>query len=391
MENLDERSGGRGTRIAYISRVPRGQFWYLFVALTRRGRTVALACAFVVEVVLIVLDYKIPDVEFAMFSIGPILVCAVAWNYPVAIGSTVFISVIVSLLETFPPQTLANPNVWWNALIFWCGYLVALGLMRGITALCSRLRVFLEDFNEIKAVYDELLPEQLPWFGDWEFSVMNVPQRDVGGGFYDVAPWKGGIDLFAGGVSGSAIRAAMVLPALKSLWFGNDILPPASLRTLNRRLVPVLKRDASVRAWYGKLYNNGIVRYASAGFPAPFLVSADGAVRRLAGGGVSLGAYSTGEVAEAMYMLDGGAALILGNQAFCELVDDGVVEPQELLGDQDALRSRLRASSLDHDLLAIVVRRKTNFLFSHVFEEPVLNADDPARLLEPRNFPKPES
>ncbi|HXP93587.1 MAG TPA: SpoIIE family protein phosphatase [Candidatus Binatia bacterium] len=374
--------------------MPRGPFWYLFVALTQRGRAVALSLAVVVELILIALDYKIPDVEFAMFSIGPILVCALTVNYRFAVISAVPIAVIVSLLETFPPQTLTNPNVWWNALIFWFGYLTALGLMYGVSSLAVRLRSFLADFSELKAAHDDLLPEQLPWLGDWEFSALHVPQHDVGGVFYDVAPWKGGIDLFACGVSGPPIRAAMLLPALKGLWLRSGALPPASLRVLNRRLAPLLKRDALVRAWYGKLYNNGIVRYASAGFPAPFLVSSDGSVRRLAGGGTSLGGCSAEDVAEAMYMLDCGATLILGNEGFCRLVEDGALEPEELLLDLDELRAQLRALPRDGDILAVVARRKTNFLFSHHFEEPVLGAEDPGRapdrLLQPRDLPKLE-
>jgi hypothetical protein len=361
----------------YNKSVPRGPFWYLFVALTRRGKVVALAIAALIELVLVTLDWKIPDVEFAMFSIGPILVCALAINYRTAVVAAIPIAVIVSLLETFPPATLVNPAVWWNALIFWWGYLTALGLMYGISTLTVRLRSFLADFNELKEAHDGLLPEKLPWLGDWEFSVLYVTQRDVGGAFYDVVPGKGGIDLFASGVSGPSIRAAMLLPALKGLWFGSSALPRASLRILNRRLTPLLRGETSVRAWYGKLYNNGIVRYGSAGFPAPFLLSVDGSVRRLVGGGTPLGASSSSEVSEAMYMLDGGAALILGNDGFCQLVDEGTVEPEDLLLGLDALQSHLRSQPREQDIMAIVARRKTNFLFSHYFEDPVLGTEEP--------------
>lgn len=336
---------------------------------------VAFAIAAIVELFLVFLDYKIPDVEFAMFSIVPLLVSAIAINYRTAVIGAAVVSVVVSLLETLPPETLVNPNVWWNALIFYCGYLVALALMRGIQGLASRLRDFLADFNELKAVHDDLLVREFPELGDWEFTVVNVPRRDVGGGFYDLAAWKGGVDLFVGTVLGSPIRAAMVLPALKSLWFGNDVQPPASLRALSRRLAPVLRADVTVRALYGKLYNNGIVRYASAGFPPPFLVTADGSVRRLAGGGASLGTWSTGDLGEAMYMLDGGTALVLANDDFCRLVEEGFIDAGAVIADSDAVSRRIRELPRDGDVVALIARRKTNFLFSHYFEDPLPNAD----------------
>lgn len=92
-----------------------------------------------------------------------------------------------------------------------------------------------------------------------------------------------------------------------------------------------------------------------------------------------------------MYMLDGGAALVLGNEGFCSLIDAGMVKPGDLLRRFDELQARLRTLSKDYDVLAIVARRKTNFLFSHHFEEPVMAVDDdPDRLLQPRNPPKLE-
>ncbi len=371
--------------------MPRGQFWYLFVSLTGRGRAVLLGAALAAQIALVAIDYRVHDIMLAALETIPILAWAVCASYRSAILFAAVTALFASMFETQPePQPLTNPTVIVNAAIFFCGYLIVLGLAGAVAALVQRLRAFLSDFGELKKAHDGLLPDQLPWLGDWEFSVMNVPRRDVGGVFYDIAPWKGGIDLIAGGVSGPVMRAMMILPALKSSWLGNEALPPAALRRLNRRLLPVLKSDTAVRAWYGKLYNNGIIRYASAGFPAPFLVSADGSVRRLSGGGVSLGAHSTGEVAEAMYMLDGGAALILGNDGFCKLVDEELIEPQALLSDRDAVEARVCGRACEDDVLAIVARRKTNFLFKHLFEEPVLNADDPSRHNEPRNSPNPE-
>jgi hypothetical protein len=360
--------------------------------LTTRGRCVFFGVALLVQSTLIAIDYQVHDILLAAAETIPILALAACVNYRTAFAFAIASAIVAGALETQPePQPLTNPDVWVNAAIISCGYFIALGLLCAIRNLTKRLRGFVEDFSELKEAHDDLLPEQLPWLGDWEFSVLNVPQREIGGLFYDVAAWRGGIDLFASAVSGPPIRAAMVLPALKGLWLGTGALPPASLRTLNKRLRPLLRGETSARAWYGKLYNNGIVRYASAGFPAPFLVSGDGSVRRLAGGGTSLGAYSGADVAEAMYMLDGGAALVVGNEGFCNLVEAGAVEPGDLLRRFDELQARLRTLSKDCDVLAIVARRKTNFLFSHHFEEPVLAGDDdPDRLLQPRNPPKLE-
>jgi hypothetical protein len=363
--------------------MPRGPFWYLFVALTRRGRAVVVVTALAAEIALMICDLRIHDVEFAAVAVAPILAWAIAANYRAAVVFAGAVALAASLIETDPPNTITTPDVWFNAAIFWCGYLIALGLLRGVNRLSARLRGFLADFNELKAAHDDILPKTLPGLGDWEFVVLNVPQRDVGGVFYDALGWKGGIDLFVGTVCTSTIRAAMLLPALKGLWFGDDQLPPSSLRILNRRLSPLLKTDVTVRAWYGKFYDNGIVRYACAGFGAPFLLTTDGSVRRLAAGGAPLGTFSNGDVAEAMYVLDAGAALVLGSEGFCELVEQGAIDPKDVLSDAGGLEARLRVLPRDHDVLAVVARRKANFSFRHYLEDPLSSA-------QPRKLPKLE-
>jgi hypothetical protein len=392
---LTKLRGGNHVGRAKVRRMPRGPFWYLFVALTRRGRAVVIVAAVIVELALMRFDYEIRDVEFAALAVGPILAWAIAANYRSAFAFAAVIALGSALIETDPPpSSLTNPDVWFNAAIFWAGYLIALGLLRGVTGLASRLRVFLADFDELKAAHDDLLPTQLPWFGDWEFSVLNLPQREVGGMFYDAEPRKGGVDLFVGGVCASAVRAAMLLPALKGLWLGEDLLPPAALRLLDRRLRPFLKNGIRVRAWYGKLYGNGIIRYACAGFAAPFLIAADGSLRRLAAGGAALGSTASGEVAEAMYVLDGGSALVLGSDAFCSLVEDGALDPDDVLYDLAGVQERLSVLPRKHDVLAIVARRKANFAFRADAEAPLSSTHEPQRDSEwsvrPRDLPKAE-
>lgn len=354
--------------------VPRGQFWYAFVALTKRGRAVLFVLALICQAIMVRTDYQVHDILLAALETIPVLVVAIGAGYPPAVAFAAVTAVFSGMYETEPePQPLTNPDVVVNASIILVGYLIALGLLRGIASLLKRLRRLLEDFEDLKAAHDELLPDRLPLAGDWEFSVLNVPRNDVAGLFYDVIAWKGGIDLFACSVSGPPVRAAMTLPAIKGLWHETGALPPTALRTLDERLTAMLKRSVPIRAWHGKLYDNGIVRYASAGSPAPFLVGPDGTMRRLAGGGGLLGACGA-PVAEAMYMLDAGAALILGNEGFCRLVDEGILQPGDVLRDLDGVQAQLSGSAKADDVLAIVARRRANALSRYL--DPALSSDD---------------
>lgn len=348
-------------------------------------RIAIIASVVLCETLMCVFDVNIPAIEFAQLSVVPILAFAWATNNELGIVFAAIMALLASLIETDPgPRLLTNPNVWANAGIFWCGYLVALVLMRLVVALSRRLHLLYEDLRHLKHAHDGLLPEQLPWPGEWEFAVLNVPRVDVGGCFYDMSAWKGGVDLFVANVGGPTMAASMLLSALKGLWFTEEVVPAASLRGLARRMRPVLRNEWSCRAWYGKLYNNGIVRYASAGFEAPFLVvPGTGEVRRLTGGGDPVGLAADGEVTESMYLLEGGSTLVLGNTGFCDLARQGLLRPHEVVADIDAARERVKSLQRKDDILAVVIRRKANFLFEHYFEEPTFE-ERPMRAARPR-------
>jgi hypothetical protein len=343
-----------------------------------RGRLVFLSVATIAQAALIAIDYQVHAILLAALETIPILIWALCANYRAALAFATVTAIFASVYETPPePQSPLNPSVWLNAAIFWVGYAIALGLLRLVRELGGRTRAFLTDFNELKAAYDELLPATLPPSADWEFSVLKIGRRDVGGLFYDLAKTHTGIDLFASTVSGSPIRASLIVSALKGLWPGGGALPAASLRTLNRRVQSMLRGETVIGAWYGKLYDNGVVRYASAGFPAPFLVGPDGAVRRLGGGGAPLGDDVRVDVAEAVYMLDAGTSLIVANDGVCELIERGVIDQADLLSDLEDVREYLSTIPRERDLLAVVARRKTTFLFRRRSEEPSLPGSPP--------------
>jgi hypothetical protein len=244
-------------------------------------------------------------------------------------------------------------------------------LLAGLSALATPLRRFLADFNELRAARRKLVPENLPALGDWRMSVVEVLRDELTGIFYDVDVSSSSIDLFAASVVEHGMQAALVLPALKALWSREGVLPPASLQRLNLRLSPLLAGDMSVHAWHGKFYDDGLVRYATAGFYGAFLVGADGSTRRLAGGGNSLCGRSDPGIAEGMYIVDPGTTLVVGNDGFCRLVEQEIIELRNAARNPAGLQTLLRALELDRDILAVVVTRHSKLLPGHQLDDTV--------------------
>jgi hypothetical protein len=99
--------------------------------------------------------------------------------------------------------------------------------------------------------------------------------------------------------------------------------------------------------------------------------------RRLAAGGDPVGLPAEGEVAESMYLLEGGSTLVLGNTGFCDLVRAGQITPSEVVANMATARDHVRTLERKDDVLAVVIRRKANFLFEHYFEDPSFAAQGP--------------
>ncbi len=147
----------------------------------------------------------------------------------------------------------------------------------------------------IEATQRALLPRQLPDVPGLVFDVAYRPATDgVGGDFYDAFTLADGtvciaICDIAGRGFDAAAAMSQVRETIRVAAFSEGGRPDVVLRRANRGLF-LNGMDVIVTAMFATIDpQTHAVTYAIAGHPPPLVVSRDGAVRALEGGGVPLG------------------------------------------------------------------------------------------------------
>lgn len=196
--------------------------------------------------------------------------------------------------------------------------------LRSATAARERIEGELQAARKIQM---SILPRDIPVEAERREIRMHAhiqPAREVGGDFYDAhAVDEDSLAFWIGDVSGKGVPAALYMAVTTTLVKSHTAghrSPAAVLSTVNRELCANRTTGMFVTLFYGLLNcRTGALVYCNAGHYAPFVVSRDGARRRLAGrGGMALGAnvnarYNNHEV-----------PLQPGEMVFC--FTDGVTE-----------------------------------------------------------------
>ncbi len=194
----------------------------------------------------------------------------------------------------------------------------------------SELRVA----REIQA---SLLPRKFPPFPDhkeFDLHAVNAPARHVAGDFCDFFfVSEDELALVVADVSGKGIPAAMLMAVARTLVrdTGDDHLSPGEALTKVDR---ILSRDNEqglfvtlILAYYN--VKTGVVRYANAGHPRPYVLNKEGNVRVFGKTtGTVLGAFAEEKYGEGEDTLQAGESLIF----FTDGVPEGRNEKDEFWG-----------------------------------------------------------
>jgi sigma-B regulation protein RsbU (phosphoserine phosphatase) len=180
-------------------------------------------------------------------------------------------------------------------------------------------------------VQSRLFPRQVPMMRNAEIVGECRAARGVAGDYYDfleIAP--GLIALALGDVAGKGLYASLLMSNLQAslraqaaLSSGNGHDAVARLTsTINEQLCRSIDSNRFATLFLA-LYDDStrILRYTNAGHNAAILVRADGAVERLATGGVMVGAFQGSRYAQAQTALPPGSVLLVFSDGLSEAHD----------------------------------------------------------------------
>src|SRR5688572_7767020 len=199
---------------------------------------------------------------------------------------------------------------------------------------------------DAQAMQRALLPASLPAVPGCGLAARWAPASAFGGDCYDVlqlTPTRFAISV--ADVCGKGLAAALLMSNLQAsvrAFAASDSTPVSIAASVNAALV----RNGGLRrfvTFFYAVYDSTTreLTFANAGHNPPMLVSADGAVRRLAAGGMVLGVFEATTVEQQSVQLQPGDRLVL--------FTDGIVEAENAADEEFG----------DARLLDIVVERRS--------------------------------
>jgi serine phosphatase RsbU (regulator of sigma subunit) len=200
-----------------------------------------------------------------------------------------------------------------------------------------------DELRVAREIQQGLLPALLPGDGWFRASGSSQPSTQVGGDYFDVRRISG--DLWASvvaDVSGKGVSSALLAGLLQGVFLMAAANPrdlEGTLAALNLFLLDRTHGEKYATVFYCTLDSYGQLRYANAGHCAPFLVGADGRLRKLHTTGMPVGMIedATFQVAE-VQLTPGDKVLIYS---------DGVTEAANSEGEFFGAEG-VRACARDH-------------------------------------------
>lgn len=190
------------------------------------------------------------------------------------------------------------------------------------------------ELKRVGEIQRSLLPAELPKIDGLQFATHYLPARRAGGDFYDFFPRPDGTwGILIADVSGHGTSAAVLMAithAIAHLYPGHPETPAAMLAHLNSQLATRYTSSSSsfVTAFFG-IYNPKTRQlvHASAGHPAPRLVTQQGEVKPLEViACLPLGIFPEEQFFESMHQFEPGEQLVLFTDGITDTQDASATE-----------------------------------------------------------------
>ncbi|PTY04872.1 hypothetical protein DB347_19430 [Opitutaceae bacterium EW11] len=224
------------------------------------------------------------------------------------------------------------------------------------------------DLLKAQRVQRTFLPAGFPRISGYDFFGYYAPCDQLGGDFFGTLSLADGrLALYLVDVAGHGVSAAMITVTFRELMRArrhsapDDALfgdPAAVLRYMNDAL---LEEKFEPPIFVSMVYcvldpRTGQTSVASAGHPAPILVSADGVRSQVADSGIVLGTQANPDYKASSFQLNSGDALLFYSDGLSEVRNTegkefSAARLQEIMGQQHTQPARSIAENLEKHLL----------------------------------------
>jgi sigma-B regulation protein RsbU (phosphoserine phosphatase) len=218
--------------------------------------------------------------------------------------------------------------------------------------------------NELQVARDiqqGLLPAAMPLEGWFRAAGSSQPSTQVGGDYFDVKQITPGLwAAVVADVSGKGVSSALLAGLLQGVFLMASLRPhdlEGMLALLNAFLLDRTRGEKYATVFYCTLDSAGLLRYANAGHCAPFLVGADGRLRKLHTSGMPVGMIEDATVEVVELQLVPGDKVVIYSDGLTE-TENGEGEFFGTEGLRTCAREHFRnsAAGLHSALLAALER-----------------------------------
>lgn len=200
-----------------------------------------------------------------------------------------------------------------------------------------------------------MLPQDFVQLSSHQLFGFTCPAREMGGDFYDHFSLDDDrVCLVVGDVSGKGVPAALFMVLAYSAVqaaMSSGLGPAEALRVVNERLIKVNPLELFVTMFVAVYHrSSGLLIFANAGHPPPYLIDQSGTVQPLARtAGMVAGMIDGLSFAEDRTVLRPGQVLFIYSDGFSEAMDDNGT----LFGDDRLMDALGRGAQLSAQSLAI--------------------------------------
>ncbi len=197
-------------------------------------------------------------------------------------------------------------------------------------------RLLEQELGVARKIQQGLLPQKFPNCGWLCASGSSLPSAEVAGDYFDIRPI--GPDVWiamVADVSGKGVSSAILASLLQGAFLlGSELEVPldALMAKINNFLIDRAQGEKYATLFYATIHSSGAVEWANAGHCEPFLVRANGEIRKLDSTGPPLGLQPKAEFKVEGLQLGPGDKIIA--------YSDGLTEAQN--GKGEAFDSKLK-------------------------------------------------